>query len=222
MPKNRMIRRQRGKRNPASLGGANSQGLPLTRLPTLDGVLGLTHTFRWVGTLTAGSYTLTAADINLLLGAVVDATHILPLIGSWRIRRVRYYEMDGAGGVPGLRIGSQVRWSDSSGSLTEETKASIMTPVTAGTAGPAAGTLVPPKDTLLSFWHRDTASGNVLDIAVPATMSFALDLTLEFTLVNQEATASTVVTAANTASGINQREVCSALLIPVGAMAYAP
>lgn len=213
-------RRTRARLSSASTG--------LVRPPTLEGVLSKTHTFRWIASLAGNTaYNLTATDMNLLLGAVVDSTHIIPLIGSWRIRKIKYYTMLDTGGnatLPGMRAGPIVRWSDSSASLTEETKASVKQPIDVGVSSANTGTLVPPRSSILSFWHRDNASGNILDVVNPGslTISMVLDLTLQFTLVNQEATSSTGVTAANTAVGINMREVLSATAIPVGMQAYAP
>jgi hypothetical protein len=196
------------------------------RPPTLEGVISKTHTFRWMCNLGANAtYNLTATDINLLLGAVVDATHIVPLIGSWRIRRVKYYVQAATTAVTSnLIAGPIVRWSDSSSSLTEATKASVKQPIDVVPSTPSTGMLVPPKNTILSFWHRNSASGNILDVISPsnAVQVMVLDLTLQFTFVNQEATASTVVSATNTTVGVNMREIFSAGGIPVGMQAYAP
>jgi len=181
-----MIAVKRRSRNKRLAGGKISQP------PELDSSVNVHHVFRFVAN--AGALVgITVGNVLTSLGVMatlVAGTTKTTFASSFRVRKIEIWAPAAAAGA----ATPTVAWNGAGGRSRDEEKIST----TVGTAAASYYASVPPKKSFAELWQDSTGSANVL-FTLSAGVGAVIDLTVDFTLSNNDPGVTVTTGVASTA-----------------------
>jgi len=177
--------------------GQRQTGIAVPRRIVVFPVIPLTLRFINNAALTSGTGIITVADVFGAIGVIgrVTNTSVTALATAFRLKRMLIYLP-----VDATYDGCQVHWF--TGEEDREPDMEYVETRAGGVTAPQGLSFVPPKNSLVSQWYRDTYAEATQSIAITTVNNpdAVLDVDLEFTLPTA-ITSSQVITVATAVVG---------------------
>jgi hypothetical protein len=183
--------------------------------------------FRYAFGSTTEKYTFTANDLRFIVATSINnATGMVVPIVSWRLRSVDMYVAPISANLGRVDLPVSLRFAGGLGSLDADSKVVDVVDNAYNGAAPSHSRIVPPKDSVLGFWHSEVASGDVIIIQTAGGVTGVVDIALDFIMGTFTEGGSITASSSGAFSGLKQRVIFGSIsatgLTPIGLPNYSP